>query len=80
MNPSPFPSTPTENYNYFLKADTSAYKGEWIAIVGKKIVAHGKDAQKVYGKAQRKYPAGRISLARAPTEQRLILFDRRSST
>ena len=42
------------NYEYFIKTDTSAYKGEWIAISKGKVVAHGKDAEKVYKTAVKK--------------------------
>lgn len=61
------------NYEYFVRADTSSFKGEWIAIVEKKIVAHGKDAEKVYKEARRKYLRGHISLAKVPDEQVLVL-------
>lgn len=65
--------SPSTNYEYFLHADTSSYKGEWIAIARKKIVAHGKDAEKVYKQAQKKHPSDNISLAKVPNEQMLIL-------
>ena len=61
------------NYDYFLKVDTSSYKGEWVAIAQAKIVAHGKDAQKVYKQAKKKTPKEDISLAKVPTEQVLVL-------
>ena len=64
---------PSTNYQYFLKLDTSPYKGEWIAIADKKIVAHGKDAQKVYKGAAKKLPRARISLAKVPKEELLVL-------
>lgn len=63
----------TSNYDFFVKTDTSKYKGEWIAIADKKIVAHGKDAQKVYQAAKKKVPKVEISLAKAPDEQMLVL-------
>ena len=61
------------NYDFFLKVDTSRYKGEWIAIAENKIVAHGKDAQKVYQTAKKKSSGKNISLAKAPEEQMLVL-------
>ena len=63
----------TANYDFFVKTDTSKYTGEWIAIAGKKIVAHGKDAEKVYKSAKKKAPGKNISLAKAPDEQMLVL-------
>ncbi len=62
------------NYNFFLRTDTSQYKGEWIAIAGDKVVAHGADAQKVYKAAQKKTSAKDISLAKTPDEQMLVLL------
>lgn len=61
------------NYKFFLTTDTSKYKGEWIAIAGSKIIAHGKDAQEVYKNAKKKASGKDISLAKAPDEQMLIL-------
>jgi hypothetical protein len=61
------------NYNFYIKADTSAYKGEWIAIAKKKIIAHGNDAEKVYQQATKKFKSEEISLAKVPEEQTLIL-------
>lgn len=63
----------SHNYDFFLKVDTSKYKGEWIAIAENKIAAHGKDAQKVYKDAKKKFPERDISLAKAPDEQMLVL-------
>lgn len=62
----------SRNYDYFIKTDTSAYKGEWVAISAKKIVAHGANAQKVYAKA-RKITKGKFSLAKVPKEEVLVL-------
>lgn len=64
---------PSANYDFYIQANTAAYKGEWIAIAQKKIIAHGKDAQKVYKQANRKFKNEEISLAKVPEEQTLIL-------
>ena len=63
----------SSNYEYFIKTNTSGYKGEWIAIAKQKVVSHGKDAQKVYKQANKKYKNDEISLAKVPEEQTLIL-------
>lgn len=63
----------SSNYDFFIKTDTSSYKGEWIAIAGNKILAHGKDAEKVYNAAKKKVKNKEISLAKAPDEQMLVL-------
>ena len=61
------------NYDYFIRADTSPYKGEWISLSNNRIISHGKDADVVYKKAKQKYPAADISLAKVPDEQILVL-------
>lgn len=61
------------NYEYFVRTDTSSYKGEWVAICGKRVVAHGKDAESVYKQAKKRNPRGSISLAKVPHEEVLVL-------
>ena len=61
------------NYEFYIKTDTSAYKGKWIAIAREKIVAQGKDAEKVYKQAKKRYKNEEISLAKVPEEQTLVL-------
>jgi len=66
-------SSVSSNYKYFVKADTSKFSGQWIALTDKKVIAHGQDAQKVYDRAKRIAGAKNISLAKAPDEQMLVL-------
>lgn len=61
------------NYEYFIKADTSKYTGEWIAISNEKIVSHGKDAEKVYKLARKKVKKADISLSKVPEPGVLIM-------
>lgn len=63
----------SSNYEFFIKTDTSPYKGEWIAIAKNKIIAHGQDAENVYKKAVRKAGNKDVSLAKVPNEQMFIL-------
>ena len=63
----------SKNYINFLKLNTSRYKGEWIVLFGKKVVAHGKRADTVYNRAIKLYPKEKISLAKIPTESILVL-------
>jgi ABC-type enterochelin transport system ATPase subunit len=62
----------TENYNYFIKTDTSEYSGEWIAIANKQVIAHGKSAEMVYQKALKKFSNEEISLAKIPEDEVLV--------
>ena len=61
------------NYDVFIKMDTTPYQGEWIAIAKGKILAHGKDAEEVYKKAEKKAGNTIISLSKTPNEQMLVL-------
>lgn len=62
-----------DNYQTFIKTNTSAYQGEWVAIAKKQVIAHGHDAQKVYEEGVRKSGGARVSLAKAPDQQMLVL-------
>lgn len=61
------------NYEYFIKANTSDYRGEWVAISKGKIISHGKDAQVVYNKAKEQKPRSNVSLAKIPEQELLVL-------
>lgn len=61
-----------DNYNYFLKADLSSFIGEWVAVCGNKIVAHGSNIQKVYDKAVKECPNKRPLLAKVPEKETMI--------
>jgi hypothetical protein len=63
----------TQNYQAFLRINTERYRGEWIALVGARVVAHGKRADAIYQQAARRYPKQKISLAKIPKEQTLVL-------
>lgn len=44
------------DYEWFLKKDFSEYSGKWLAIIDKKLVASGRDVDKVIKEAKSKYP------------------------
>lgn len=60
------------DYNYFLKADTSQYKGKWLAISEGKIIAVGKDIKKVTEIANKKIGSNKFLLVRVPAEDTMI--------
>jgi len=49
------------------------YKGKYIAIVGKKVVASGENAKVVLDHAKAKRPGKEIVLRKIPEEETLIL-------
>jgi len=61
-----------KNYEIFLKTDVSAHIGEWVAISGGKIVAHGKKVKEVLNEANHKCPGKRPLLARVPEKETMI--------
>ena len=61
------------NYEYFLKLDTSSYKGKWIAIAESKVVAVDSRADEAFKTAKKKYPESEISLSKVPQEETLVL-------
>ena len=65
--------TLSKNYRTFLKVDTRRFRGEWIALVDKKVVAHGKKADVIYNRAAKQYPPKKISLAKIPEQETLVL-------
>jgi len=49
-------------YQFFVKSLQELidkYEGQYVAIVGKSVVAHGKDAKRAYDSARRSHPAER---------------------
>lgn len=65
---------PAKNsYDFYIKSDTSAYHGEWIAFTKSGVVSHGLDAQKVYNQALRRTKTADVALAKVPEEQILVL-------
>jgi hypothetical protein len=63
----------SKNYEWYIKADTQKYAGEWIAIVEQKVVASGNDAEKVYRQAKAMYPKKKPSIAKVPSKEILVL-------
>jgi hypothetical protein len=60
------------NAEVYLKLDVRPYAGEWIALVGGHIVAHGKDAETVYAEAKAKAPRGELMLNWVPVHDTLL--------
>ncbi len=61
------------NYEYFLNLDTSSYKGKWVAIAENKVVAASSRADEAFKIAKKKYSKNKISLAKVPQQETLVL-------
>lgn len=49
------------------------YVDEWIAVVGGKIIASGKDGKTVYDQAKELYPDKKPLIMRVPTDKVMVL-------
>ena len=45
-----------DSYNFIATTNLSKYEGEWIAVVGKEVVAADKNIKKAYNLAKSKFP------------------------
>lgn len=59
-------------YEFYMKADVSRYAGEWLAIVGNEIVAHGKTVKETLAEAEKNYPKEKILVAWAPSNETML--------
>ena len=53
-------------------AELGKHRGEWIAVLKGKIVAHGHDGATVYATARRLHPGKRVMVMRIPSERHAL--------
>lgn len=61
-------------FEYFVNANLSRYKGLYVALLGKRVIASGNNAKNVWQAAKRKFPNKMPTLAKLPKEEVLILL------
>ncbi len=59
---------------FFVAIDFSKYKGRYVAIVRRRIVASGHDAEQVWHEAKRKYPDAQPELVKVSKGETLVLI------
>jgi len=67
-----------DSYQFFarsLRKLMPRYEGQYVAVVGRTIVAHGKDGKRVYEIAQKKFPTQRVLIAQVPLRKAMILIN-----
>ncbi len=64
-----------ERRRLFVAIDFSKYKGRYIAIFGRRIVASGKDAERVWLEAKRKQPGAQPVLLKPSKGETLVLMN-----
>jgi hypothetical protein len=57
----------------FVAIDFSKYKGRYVAVVGKRVVASGTNAKQVWLEAKKKDPTARPELHKIPKDDPLFL-------
>ncbi len=57
-----------------MAIDFSKYKGRYVAIVNRKIVASGQDAKQVWEEAKRKHPHAHPELLKVSKGETLVLI------
>jgi hypothetical protein len=68
---------PGDSYGFFLRSlrkFMEKYEGEYVAIVGGEIVAHGTDGKKVYDRARRVNPESKMLLGQVPMREAMVLW------
>jgi len=63
----------SKEFEFFLRADLSKYKGLYVAILDNKIVVSGENAKQIWEECKRKYPDKTPTIAKIPREETLIL-------
>lgn len=60
-------------FHFFIRADLSRFAGQYIAIVGRKVVASGSNAQAVWRQAKRRFPSSTPTIGKLPRAETLVL-------
>ena len=63
----------TKEFEFFVTSDLKRYEGEYVALVGRKVAAHGKNAKVVWKEAKKKFPKSLPTIAKLPKEEMLVL-------
>ena len=63
----------SSDFQFFLKTNLDKYRGQYLAISGGAVVAHGDNASDVMKEALRKHPDRIPTLAKLPKDEILIL-------
>lgn len=59
--------------SWFVHADFSAYRGEYVVIIDREVVGHGQNAREVLQRVRRRYPDQMPALAKVPSGELLVL-------
>jgi hypothetical protein len=63
----------SKDYEWFIRADMSKYKGKYVLIRNKKVVFSGENLKSLLNKFEKKYPKDTPMIAKIPKDELLIL-------
>ena len=63
----------SNNFNFFMQSDLSKYAGEWIAVLGNKVIANGKSASEVLKESSSKSKE-KPTIMRVPEDNQVLLL------
>ena len=66
-------SASNAEFDFFVRADLSRYAGQYIAIVGRRVVASGSNARAVWRQAKQKFPSSTPTIGKLPRAETLVL-------
>jgi len=64
----------TQEFEAYISLDPRRYEGDWIALLGDVVIAHGVDLRDVYAETREKHPGKKPLFAKVPeSDETLIL-------
>lgn len=60
-------------FEFFITSPLTRYEGRYVAILGKRIVASGVSAKRVWEVARKKYPKSYPTIAKIPKKEILVM-------
>ncbi len=63
----------SRDYDWFVKADMSKYRGNYVIIKGRKVVLSGKNLSQLIAKFHSRYPRETPIVSKIPKDEVLIL-------
>ena len=66
--------TISSEFDFFIKTPLTKYEGQYVAILGRKIVSSGPSARLVWLKAKKKHPKSLPTIAKIPKKEVLVLL------
>jgi hypothetical protein len=64
----------TQEFEAYLSLDPRRYEGDWIALLGDIIVAHGRNLRDVYAEALEKHPGKTPLFTKVPESNETLIL------